>query len=145
MIPAAANGQPAFAAYMRGNDGVHRAHAVQVLTVTPSGLSRVVSFNDSGLLAVFGLPESVPAIPAPRLERIEGGKHAVGLQLKSGTLHCQKAGFESLWVIIRPIVGFLAHNNEQHPACARFARFHQGGAGRAKPGRAGVGRAGAAS
>jgi RNA polymerase sigma-70 factor (ECF subfamily) len=69
MIPAAANGQPAFAAYMRGNDGVHRAHAVQVLTVTPSGLSRVVSFNDSGLLAVFGLPESVPAIPAPRLGR----------------------------------------------------------------------------
>ena len=76
MIPAAANGQPAFAAYMRGNDGVHRAHAVQVLTVTPSGLSRVVSFNDSGLLAVFGLPESVPAIPAPRLGRIEGAEDA---------------------------------------------------------------------
>jgi RNA polymerase sigma-70 factor, ECF subfamily len=57
MIPVAANGQPAFAAYMRGNDGVHRAHAVQVLTVTRSGLSRVASFNDSGLFATFGLPE----------------------------------------------------------------------------------------
>ena len=64
MIPAAANGQPAFAAYWRGNDGVHRAHAIQVLTITPSGLSHVVSFNDSGLFAIFGLPESVPAIPA---------------------------------------------------------------------------------
>jgi RNA polymerase sigma-70 factor (ECF subfamily) len=50
----------AFAAYMRENDGVYRAHAVQVLTVTPSGLSRVVSFNDPGLFAAFGLPESQP-------------------------------------------------------------------------------------
>ena len=64
MIPAAANGQPAFAAYLRGNDGVYRAHAVQVLTVTPSGLSRVVSFIDSGLFATFGLPESLRTISA---------------------------------------------------------------------------------
>ena len=64
-IPAAANGQPAFAAYLRGNDGVYHAHAVQVLTVTRSGLSRVVSFIDSGLFATFGLPESVPTIPSP--------------------------------------------------------------------------------
>ncbi len=46
--------QPAFAAYLRGNDGVYRAHAVQVLTITPSGVSRVVSFNDPGLFATFG-------------------------------------------------------------------------------------------
>ena len=59
MIPVAANGQPAFAAYMRGDDGVHRAHAVQVLTITPSGLSRVASFNDSSLFAAFSLPESL--------------------------------------------------------------------------------------
>jgi hypothetical protein len=32
MIPTAANGQPALASYMRGPDGVHRAHAIQVLT-----------------------------------------------------------------------------------------------------------------
>ena len=62
MIPAAANGQPAFAAYQRGNDGIYRAHAVQVLTITRSGLSRVVSFNDSGLFAAFGLRDSLPAI-----------------------------------------------------------------------------------
>ena len=48
---------------MREDDGVHRAHAVQVLTVTRSGLSRVVSFNDSGLFATFGLPDP-PAIPS---------------------------------------------------------------------------------
>ena len=62
MIPAAANGQPAFAAYQRGSDGIYRAHAIQVLTITRSGLSRVVSFNDSGLFAAFGLPDSLPAI-----------------------------------------------------------------------------------
>ena len=56
MVPVAANGQPAFAAYLRGNDGAYRAHAVQVLTVTPSGVSRLVSFNDPGLFAAFGLP-----------------------------------------------------------------------------------------
>jgi RNA polymerase sigma-70 factor (ECF subfamily) len=61
MIPAAANGQPAFAAYMRENDGVHHAHAIMVLTLTPSGLSRVVSFNDPALFATFALPESLPA------------------------------------------------------------------------------------
>src|SRR3989442_11227903 len=42
-------------AYLREKDGVHRAHGVCVLTVTPSGLSRVVSFNDPGLFATFGL------------------------------------------------------------------------------------------
>ena len=65
MIPAAANGQPAFAAYLRENDGIYRAHAVQVLTITRSGVSRVVSFNDSALFAPFALPESLRAIPAP--------------------------------------------------------------------------------
>jgi RNA polymerase sigma-70 factor (ECF subfamily) len=65
MIPAVANGQPAFAAYMRENDGVHHAHGIMVLTLTRSGLSRVVSFNDPALFATFALPESVPAIPVP--------------------------------------------------------------------------------
>ena len=60
MIPAVANGQPAFAAYLRRNDGIYRAHAIQVLTVTRYGVSRVVSFNDSALFAPFALPESIP-------------------------------------------------------------------------------------
>ncbi len=56
MARAAANGQPTFAAYLRGTDGVHRAHAIQVLTVTGNRLSRIVSVNDAGLFPVFGLP-----------------------------------------------------------------------------------------
>ena len=65
MVPTAANGQPAFAAYLRGHDGVHRAHAVQVLTVPDAaGIARVVSFNQPELLALFGLPEALPAAAA---------------------------------------------------------------------------------
>ena len=65
MIPTAANGQPALASYMRGPDGVHRAHAIQVLTIAASRVTRVISFNDPGLLATFGLPSAVPASAAP--------------------------------------------------------------------------------
>ena len=56
MVPTAANGQPAAAAYRRAGDGVHRAFGVAVLTVTPAGISRVAVFADPGLLARFGLP-----------------------------------------------------------------------------------------
>jgi hypothetical protein len=38
----------------------------RVLIITRSGVSRVVSFNDSGLFATFGLPESLSAIPLLR-------------------------------------------------------------------------------
>jgi RNA polymerase sigma-70 factor, ECF subfamily len=56
MIPTAANGQPAFAAYLRDRDGVHHAHAIQVLTITAASIARIVSFNDPGLFGTFGLP-----------------------------------------------------------------------------------------
>jgi len=56
MLPIAANGQPAFAAYMRGDDGVHRAHAIQVLTSDGAYLTRIASFNDAGLFPIFALP-----------------------------------------------------------------------------------------
>ena len=65
MIPTAANGQPALAAYRRGRDGVRRAYAVQVLTVTASRVARVVAFLDPGLFAVFGLPPVLPGASAP--------------------------------------------------------------------------------
>jgi RNA polymerase sigma-70 factor, ECF subfamily len=61
MVPAAANGQPSLAAYLRGDDGRYRAHAVQVLTCTAGGIARVVSFMDPGLFARFGLPQELPA------------------------------------------------------------------------------------
>ena len=58
MMPTAANGQPALAAYQRDQAGVYRAHAIQVLTPSGSGLARIVSFNDPRLFEVFGLPET---------------------------------------------------------------------------------------
>jgi RNA polymerase sigma-70 factor, ECF subfamily len=61
MVPVAANGQPAFAAYLRAADGTFQAHAIQVLTVGGGQLSRIVSFNDGGLLGAFGLPAQLPA------------------------------------------------------------------------------------
>ena len=70
MVPAMANGQPAFAAYERDADGVYRAHAVLVLTVTAAGIARIVIFLSPALLGVFGLPqESGPDAghPAPDL------------------------------------------------------------------------------
>jgi RNA polymerase sigma-70 factor, ECF subfamily len=56
MIPTAANGQPACAAYLRDRDGGYRAHAIQVLTVSASRVTRVVSFHDPALFTTFGLP-----------------------------------------------------------------------------------------
>jgi len=59
MLRTAANGQPAVAAYWRGPDGLHRPHAVQVLTIVPGGISRIVSFNEPSLVAAFGLPAAL--------------------------------------------------------------------------------------
>jgi RNA polymerase sigma-70 factor (ECF subfamily) len=55
MFPTAANGQPAAAAYLRGDDGVYRAYAIVVLTVAGGGISRLVVFGDPGLFARFGM------------------------------------------------------------------------------------------
>ena len=65
MIPVAANGQPALAAYIRGRDGGYRAHSICVLTIAASRVTRVTSFNDPGLFATFGLPQTVPAAAVP--------------------------------------------------------------------------------
>src|SRR5215472_7515871 len=59
MIPTMANGQPAFAAYHRDREGVYRAHAVQVVTVTAAGIARIVAFLDPGLFARFRLPRDL--------------------------------------------------------------------------------------
>ena len=60
MVRADANGQPAFALYMRDADGVHRAFQIQVLTVTDDGVSHVGCFFDTDLFTTFGLPEVYP-------------------------------------------------------------------------------------
>jgi RNA polymerase sigma-70 factor, ECF subfamily len=61
VVQVTANGQPAFAVYRREPDGVYRAHAMQVLTVTPAGIARIVAFTDPGLFGSFGLPAEYPA------------------------------------------------------------------------------------
>jgi RNA polymerase sigma-70 factor (ECF subfamily) len=64
-VPITANGQPAVAAYRRGADGVHRAHAVHVLTATPAGIARIVAFLDPSLFPRFGLPQVHPSAAVP--------------------------------------------------------------------------------
>jgi RNA polymerase sigma-70 factor (ECF subfamily) len=64
LVPTAANGQPAFATYERGRDGAYAAHALQVLTVTPGGVARIVIFLDAGLFGSFGLPDVYGAAAA---------------------------------------------------------------------------------
>jgi RNA polymerase sigma-70 factor, ECF subfamily len=70
-VPVAANGQPAFAAYQRGDDGVYRAHAVQVLTCTGTRIARIVSFIEPRLFATFGLEQE---LPAGRHDKREGSR-----------------------------------------------------------------------
>ena len=65
-VPVMANGQPAFAVYQREPDGGYRAHAVLVLTVTRTGIARIVSFRNPGLFGSFGLPQEYRAAgPTP--------------------------------------------------------------------------------
>jgi RNA polymerase sigma-70 factor, ECF subfamily len=59
MVPTSANGQPAFALYMKQADGTHRAFQLQVLTLTAKGVAHVSTFFDTTLFAEFGLPEIV--------------------------------------------------------------------------------------
>ena len=60
LVPTAANGQPAFAAYQRDAGGVFRAHAVLVLALSPTGIARVDIFLEPGLFGRFGLPQVAP-------------------------------------------------------------------------------------
>jgi hypothetical protein len=40
---------------------VYRAHAIAVLTIAGSSITRISSFNDAGLFPAFGLPATFPA------------------------------------------------------------------------------------
>jgi RNA polymerase sigma-70 factor (ECF subfamily) len=64
MVPTTANGQPALAVYEQDSDDGYHAHGVQVLTVTESGIARIVVFLDPGLFPKFGLPPVYGAVPA---------------------------------------------------------------------------------
>jgi len=54
MVPVTANGQPAFAACQREDDGSYRVREVLVLTVTTTGIARIVVFLDPGPFAALG-------------------------------------------------------------------------------------------
>jgi len=56
LIPVSANGQPAFALYMKQPDGSYGAFQLQVLTLDGTGVSHVATFFDTSLFARFGLP-----------------------------------------------------------------------------------------
>jgi RNA polymerase sigma-70 factor (ECF subfamily) len=57
MLAIDANGQPAAAAYRRREDGSLHAFGIAVLTVTATGITRIVVFEDPGLVTMFDLPQ----------------------------------------------------------------------------------------
>jgi RNA polymerase sigma-70 factor, ECF subfamily len=65
LVAVMANGQPAFAVYQREPGGAYHAHAVLVLTVTTTGIARIVSFQNPDLFGSFGLPQEHRAAAGP--------------------------------------------------------------------------------
>jgi len=56
LVPTAANGQPASAAYQREPGGTYRAHAILALALSPAGITRIVIFLNPALFSRFSLP-----------------------------------------------------------------------------------------
>ena len=62
LVPTRANNQPAFGYYLPDpNANVHRASGIMVLTVRTEQISAITRFGDRSLLALFGLPRTVPS------------------------------------------------------------------------------------
>jgi len=61
MLPTSANGEPAVAAYYRGDDGTYLPYGIVVLTATAAGISRITSFGDPALITAFGFPSKLAA------------------------------------------------------------------------------------
>jgi RNA polymerase sigma-70 factor (TIGR02960 family) len=59
LVPARANGQPAFGAYLRGPAGVRHGTGLIVLTLAGGRISAMTRF-ESSVLPWFGLPRSLP-------------------------------------------------------------------------------------
>src|SRR5262250_944336 len=60
LVPARANGQPAFGAYLRAPAGIRHATAFYVLTLAGDQICAITRFEAS-VLPWFGLPRSLPA------------------------------------------------------------------------------------
>jgi RNA polymerase sigma-70 factor (TIGR02960 family) len=59
LVPTRANGQPAFAAYLRATNGIRQGTGVLVITPAGDRISAITRFDDS-VLQKFGLPQSLP-------------------------------------------------------------------------------------
>lgn len=61
LIPTRANGQPAFARYVRDpNAGLAHAHGITVLTPDGNRIAQLTAFLDTGLFPRFGMPRTLP-------------------------------------------------------------------------------------
>ena len=60
LVPARANGQPAFGAYLRAPDGISHGIGLYVLTLAGDRISAMTRFENT-VLPWFGLPRSLPA------------------------------------------------------------------------------------
>ncbi len=61
LLPTEANGQPAFAMYMRDDGGDWNAFQLHVITLSKAGISHVTAFFDLSLFTTFGMPMTLPA------------------------------------------------------------------------------------
>jgi len=59
LVPTRANGQPAFALYVRGPDGVRHGTGLVVLTLSGDKIFAMSRFENS-VYPSFGLPRSLP-------------------------------------------------------------------------------------
>ncbi len=66
LVPTSANGQPAFAVYMKDDEGAHRAFQLHVLETSRARVTHVVSFFDVSLFTAFGLPDVLLPQPLSR-------------------------------------------------------------------------------
>jgi RNA polymerase sigma-70 factor (ECF subfamily) len=60
LVPARANGQPAFGAYLRAPTGIRHGTGLYVLTLTGDRICAMTRFDNS-VLPSFGLPRSLPS------------------------------------------------------------------------------------
>jgi len=60
LVATRANGQPAFACYLRMSEGPARAYGLMVLTLTAGRVSAITGFPDTSVFASFGLPRTLP-------------------------------------------------------------------------------------
>jgi RNA polymerase sigma-70 factor (TIGR02960 family) len=59
LVPTRANGQPAFACYLRTHQGPLRAYGLMVLTLSHDRVVAITGFPDTSVFANFGLPRTL--------------------------------------------------------------------------------------